>query len=312
MKISVIIRTLNESKYLRELLESIFNQRTDHQVEVIVVDSGSTDDTLKIACQYAVKVVRIDKADFTFGRSLNLGCEAASGDYLAFISGHCVPVGSDWLDHLSAPLDSEQAIFTYGKQIGRDTTRFSEQLVFQKYYPDKSRIPQEGFYCNNANAMIRREAWSHFRFNENLTGLEDMYLAKQLVVAGHKIAYSAAATVYHIHNESWQQTKTRYQRESIALREIMPEVYLSLFDLVSCITRSIFSDFEQMIIGREYHRWAEIVAYRFCQYWGSYLGSHDHRKLTRSMKRRYFYPGDNVEGANVEAQVSRAIADESP
>ena len=46
-----------------------------------------------------------------------------------------------------------------------------------------------------------------------------MYLAKQLVADGGKVAYVASAPVYHIHNESWKQVKTRYEREAYALQK---------------------------------------------------------------------------------------------
>lgn len=295
MTISVIIRTLNESARLPELLKTLTSQVVEGDVEIILVDSGSNDGTLDIAEGFGVKILSISKEDFTFGRSLNVGCQAASGDYLAFISGHCVPADDYWLARLVKPLLQNLAGYSYGRQEGRDTTRFSEYLVFNKYYPQQSLIPQQGFYCNNANAMLRRDLWEQFRFNEQLTGLEDMYLAKQLVVAGHKVAYVSEASVYHIHNESWRQIKIRYQRESIALREIIPEVYLSVLDLLKCIVTSVFSDTLVMIKSGEYRKWFEIVSYRCCQYWGSFLGSNEHRKLTQEMKRRYFYPNDVVE-----------------
>ena len=89
--ISVIIRTLNESKYLPSLLENIIRQKVDLPVEIVLVDSGSTDGTISIAKHFGCKIILIQKDQFSFGRSLNLGCEASSGLFLVFISGHCVP-----------------------------------------------------------------------------------------------------------------------------------------------------------------------------------------------------------------------------
>ena len=87
MKASVIIRTLNESRYLRELLQAISDQETEGlSHEVIIVDSGSTDETLKIANEYGCQITYIKKEDFSFGRSLNVGCKFCSGDFLIFIS----------------------------------------------------------------------------------------------------------------------------------------------------------------------------------------------------------------------------------
>ena len=79
-KISVIIRTYNEEKYLERLIKSIFNQKISFKSEIIIVDSGSTDKTLIIAQKYKVKIINIKKKLFTFGRSLNLGCKNAKGE----------------------------------------------------------------------------------------------------------------------------------------------------------------------------------------------------------------------------------------
>ena len=68
-------------------------------------------------------------------------------------------------------------------------------------------MPQNDFFCNNANAALTRDAWELFKFDEELTGLEDMHLAKQLREKGLEIGYVSSAPVYHIHDETWLQTK---------------------------------------------------------------------------------------------------------
>ncbi|HAS8147408.1 TPA: glycosyltransferase, partial [Vibrio vulnificus] len=187
--VSIVIRTLNEQRYLVELLESIKNQdRSKFRIETVIIDSGSTDKTLEIAEQYGCRITHIKKEEFTFGKSLNDGCDFSNGDYLVFISGHCIPVDGQWIANLVTPL-VDKCSYAYGRQLGRDTTKFSERQLFEKYFPSESRIPQIGFFCNNANAAIRRDAWLAHRFNEELTGCEDMYLAKLLVDTGKKIGY---------------------------------------------------------------------------------------------------------------------------
>ncbi|MBD3649401.1 MAG: glycosyltransferase family 2 protein [Pseudomonadales bacterium] len=295
MKISVIIRTYNEETYLGELLEAIARQSTDHEVETIIVDSGSTDDTLTIAAAHDTTIVHINKDEFTFGRSLNIGCEHATGDLLAFVSGHCVPADVYWLENLAKPLVAGRAVYSYGRQVGRDTTRFSEDMVFNKYYPEIDMDPQEGFFCNNANAMLRKDLWQQFKFNEELTGLEDMYLAKQIVVAGHRLSYVSRATVFHVHNETWRSIRIRYEREAIALREIMPEVHISFVDLISWILSSVYSDYKIALKENRFSLLGEIILYRASQYWGSFVGNHEHRKLSKERKLKYFYPNKQFE-----------------
>ncbi len=294
MLISVVIRTLNEERYIDELLTVINNQSlTNHDLEVVVVDSGSTDNTLAIADKHGCRITHIKKQEFTFGRSLNVGCEFANGDFLVFISGHCIPVNGDWLENLISPLVDNRVGYSYGRQIGRDTTKFSERSLFDKYFPDYSKIPQDSFYCNNANAAVPKDVWHCFKFDENLTGLEDMYFSKALVNAGGKVAYVANATVFHIHDESWSQVRIRYEREAFALQQIMPEVHLTLLDVVKYFFVGVFGDIRSALDkGVLKSEFIGIVQFRFMQYWGGFVGNHEHRKLSQKTKYRYFYPKD--------------------
>ena len=294
MKISIIIRTYNESKYLRTLLSSIKAQKYNQDsIEIVVVDSGSSDGTLEIAAEFNAHIVLIPKESFTFGRSLNLGCVAASGELLVFISGHCIPLGPSWLSDLVHPLvsDEHNIAYVYGAQRGVNETKFSEKQIFAKYYPRNDDIPQNGFFCNNANAAIKKKIWNAYRFDENLTGLEDMDLAKKLIHDGFNIGYVASAGVAHIHHETWAQVKRRFEREAIALQKIMPEVQISLADFFRFFLGAIFLDSGIAMQDRCFMKSIKsILAYRFFQYWGGYIGNHEHRILSRSIKERFFYP----------------------
>ncbi|HVY23383.1 MAG TPA: glycosyltransferase family 2 protein [Steroidobacteraceae bacterium] len=295
MLVSIVIRTLNEARYLGQLLEAVSAQVVDADVEVVIIDSGSVDATLKIAGQYGCRITHIHKHEFTFGRSLNRGCEFARGDILVFLSGHCIPEGSRWLAAMITPLLNGVAHYTYGRQIGRDTTKYSERKIFRKYFPDASRVPQKDFFCNNANSAILRDVWSRYRFDEEITGLEDMELAKRIVADGSAIAYVAEAAVFHIHDESWRQTKRRYEREAIALQKIMPEVHVSLLDMIRYTLASIIADSSSALRERCFWReFAGILKFRTAQYWGTYRGNHEHRKLSQRRKENYFYPNKSI------------------
>lgn len=294
MKISVVIRTYNEERHLRELLTGIGNQLVSgYAVETVIVDSGSTDGTLKIAREFNVRIVPIRKEDFSFGRSLNVGCSAATGDVLVFVSGHCVPATQDWLDKLVRPLTEQDGsiAYVYGGQRGDERSRFSEKQIFSKYFPEISKIPQDGFYCNNANAATLRSVWAQHQFDEELTGLEDMHLAKRLIALKYKVAYVADAAVYHLHSENWKQVRRRFEREALALQHIMPEIHLSISDTCRYFFSSIALDLaaarRQGALGRHFR---EILLYRFNQFLGAYQGNHIHRQLSRRAKEAYFYP----------------------
>ncbi len=292
MKISIIIRTYNEDRYLEKLLQGIKDQEcAGNEIEVVIVDSGSTDRTLEISRKASARITYIQKDEFSFGRSLNIGCEFASGEILVFLSGHCIPASRTWLRELIAPLGRRSVVYTYGSQRGNGSSKFSECQLFAKYYPSRSRLPQEGFFCNNANSALLKSIWRQYKFDEELTGLEDMHLAKRLVDYGYKVGYVAEAPVYHLHNETWGQVKRRFEREAIALQHIMPEIHISFNDFLRYFIGAIWLDFpvalQQGILSKKAK---EIFVYRLMQFWGSYRGNHFHRKLSKKRKEAYFYP----------------------
>ena len=291
---SIIIRALNEAKWLGHLLDACKKQDLPDgvEMELILVDSGSTDATVSIAQRHGCRILHISKADFTFGRSLNVGCDGASGDILVFISAHCIPSSPAWLAELIAPLRDGRCDYVYGGQHGLDgVTRFSEEQVFAHYFPPQSDLQQQGFFCNNANAAITRKAWAAFRFDEDVTGLEDMVLAKAIAAGGGRIGYVAEASVTHIHEESYRQVRRRFFREALVMRDIMPEVHFNFFDMVRCFSAGVTHDLVAAAHERAF--WKEmpgIFAYRFAQYWGTYRGHNEHRALSKLQKQSYYYP----------------------
>ena len=291
-EISIIIRTLNEEKYLSELLEAIKSQKINNfKYEIIIVDSGSTDKTLEIARQFKCRITFIKKKDFSFGRSLNLGCSFSKGKYLVLISGHCVPVDENWLYNLVVPIINGEVYYSYGKQIGRDTTKFSENQIFEKYFPNISQVPQDNFFCNNANAAISRAIWHKYKFNEILTGCEDMELAKRLFEDGGKIGYVSEALVYHIHDESWNSVMNRFERESLALQKIVPEVHLTILNALTFFVIALIKDFRAALYNNIFlEKFIEIILFRFFQYLGSYRGNHLTKQISKEFKNKYYYP----------------------
>jgi glycosyltransferase involved in cell wall biosynthesis len=292
--VSVVFRALNEEKWFGDALQACQSQVMPDgvDIELVLVDSGSTDSTIDIARQYGCQIFHIDKSEFTFGRSLNIGCEGATGDILIFISAHCIPREQDWLTKLIEPLLAGQCDYVYGGQTGLEgTTRFSEQQVFAHYFPAASNIHQSGIFCNNANAAITRKAWQTYKFDEDVTGLEDMVLAKAIVADGGQIGYVSDAAVTHIHEETLQQVQRRYFREALTMRGIMPEVQFNGFDFLRCLTAGIVHDLsvarQNKALVREF---GGIFAFRFAQYWGTYRGHNEHRELSKTQKQRYYYP----------------------
>ena len=273
MKVSIVIRVLNEARYLGELLRGIHAQAFEDDLEVVVIDSGSTDGTLSIARSHGVVLTHIAKEDFSFGRSLNQGCSVAKGDVLVFISGHCIPVSNVWLSDLVRPIKENRADYVYGRQVGRDCTKYSENQIFRQMFPPTSCHGQKDYFCNNANAALRRCVWHKYKFNEKISGLEDMELAKRLQEDGGKVMYAPKACVYHIHNETWRQVAHRFAREVIGLNTFVAPSIPSISALAAMFFSTVTNDCAQALKDKCF--WAEvssIVSFRLAQHWGIYQG----------------------------------------
>jgi rhamnosyltransferase len=287
---SVVIRAYNEAEHIGRLLKGI-SQQTLNGIEIILVDSGSTDDTLTIASRYPVDVVNITPQEFTFGRSLNWGIEAASGEFIVIVSAHCYPVYPDWIEKLLEPFKDADVAVTYGKQRGGETNQYSEHQFFRQYFPDSSQPRQAHAYAHNANAAIRRELWQQQPYNENLTGLEDLAWSSWVQQQGHSIAYVAEAEVVHLHSETPTQVHNRYRREAIAMKQILPESTFSLRNFLSLWVGSTFLDILQA--RRENvirQHWKSILWFRLLQYWGTFQGYRYSGKVDAQLHRTFYYP----------------------
>lgn len=289
MNCSIVIRAYNEEKHIGRLLEGIRHQ-TLKDVEIILVDSGSTDSTITIAESFGARVIHIRSEEFTFGRSLNFGIQASSRELLVIASAHVYPVYPDWLESLLRPFENEKVALVYGKQRGPEYAKFSEQQIFHQWYPDMSKPKQETAFCNNANAAIRKSLWEKHLYDETLTGLEDLAWAKWAKEQGYGIEYVAEAEVVHVHNETPRGVFNRYRREAMAFKRIHPESHFNLYDFVRLTAMNILSDLWHA--ARELVLWknlASIFWFRFMQFHGTRIGYRESGLLTPQLRETFYY-----------------------
>jgi len=299
---SIVVRCYNEQEHIGRLLHGIFKQNVDN-FEVLLVDSGSTDGTIETAQQYPIEdVIYISPEDFSFGRALNYGCAAARGDFCVFASAHVYPRRDDWLEQLLDPFDDPKIALTYGKQRGDETTKYPEKRVFRQWFPDEPAHHQNSPFCNNANAAIRRDVWEEFRYDEELTGLEDLDWAKRVRKAGWEISYEPEAEIVHVHDESPREVRNRYRREAIAHKEIMGERRFTFLTFLRLFASNTLADYVTAVKeGKLRGSIVEIPRFRLMQFWGTYRGFNQDSPVSEQLWRRFYYPDqDGYPEANNE------------
>jgi glycosyltransferase involved in cell wall biosynthesis len=289
MNCSLVIRAYNEEKHIRRLLEGI-RQQSLTDVEIILVDSGSTDATVSIAESFGARIVRIASEEFTFGRSLNFGVREATSEFVVIASAHVYPVYPDWLESLLRPFEDVRVALAYGKQRGPNAAKYSEQQIFHQWYPDASNPNQTTAFCNNANAAIRKSLWEKNPYDETLTGLEDLAWSKWAKEQGYRIAYVAEAEIVHIHNETPQGVFNRYRREAMAFKKIYPESHFNAYDFARLAITNIFSDLWHA--ARERVLWKNIASifwFRFMQFHGTRMGHRETSLVTPQLRETFYY-----------------------
>ncbi len=194
--VSIIIRTRNEEKWIGSCLGGVFAQ-TYQDFEVILVDNQSTDATVKKAQEFPVKCIDIEH--FRPGYAINEGVRASSGEILVILSGHCIPVNEQWLEHLISELACPEIAGVYGRQEPLSFTSALDKRDLAITFGLDRKVQTKDSFFHNANSALTRAMWERFPFDESVTNIEDRVWANAVIQAGFKLVYEPKASVYHYH-----------------------------------------------------------------------------------------------------------------
>jgi rhamnosyltransferase len=200
MDVTIVIRARNEAGSIGKVIDAIASQTFDGQVETIVVDTESTDGTPDIARKKNARVIPILRSQFTWGRALNLGASAGTGQFIVNLSAHAVPANTNWLTHLIQPLKDDASVAgVFGRQLAIDHADPFEAVELHLWFPDWPAPRPSGSF-SNANGALRRSLWEQHPFDETLMISEDTVWAKQMTLRNYQTMYQPLACVYHNHD----------------------------------------------------------------------------------------------------------------
>lgn len=215
--LSVIIPVKNGDAWLRQTLPAIQQQVIPGKLEVIAIDSGSSDQSLQILSQYGVQVHSIPPGSFNHGLTRNLGVQLAKGRFVVMTVQDARPASDHWLNDLLEGFTDEQVAGVCGAQtVPHDTDknpvdwyRPQSKPVMQRYYfaPgefERLSPPEQLAFCrwDNVNAIYRKSILEKIPFRE-ASFAEDALWARDALQAGYAIVYHPAARVEHYHHENF-------------------------------------------------------------------------------------------------------------
>ena len=302
--ISVVIPVKNGGADLVRCLDGIARQVVDEPVEIVVVDSGSTDGSADRARERGALVHEIPPEEFGHGRTRNLGVGLSSGDLVVFTSQDAVAADEHWLAHLStAARGGPEVAGAYGRQLPHPGARPPEEFFLDFMYGPAGRtqrlVPsQELDYratlFSNVNAAVPRGLLERFPFRDDLTMSEDQEWSRRALREGYALVYEPRAVVRHSHPYTIATAFRRFFDSGVSAEHAYVEGDASRAALRRAGGRYAREELSWLWrSGRR--RWIPYtVVYELAKFAGLQLGLR-HRRLPRSLVSRFSglpMPGD--------------------
>ncbi len=244
--VTVAVPVLNGARYLDEVLGAVRAQKVDREVEILVVDSGSTDGSIGIAERHGARIHRIEKAEFSHGGTRNRMMELASGDHVAFITQDATPAHDGWLAALLEGFEQAADVaLAFGPHDPRPDASHMIKAEMERHFAtwgdggrsiDVQRLgrtaaevaayrafPGRLTFFSDVNGCVAKWAWRKVPYRE-VPYAEDQLLGREMIEAGFAKVFHPDARVLHSHDYPPGQFLRRYFDEFRSLREVLDHV----------------------------------------------------------------------------------------
>lgn len=202
-RVTVVMRTKDVEWVVDRALVALFSQ-TYRNFELVVVDSGSTDSTLKLVKRHPCRLVQIPAERYYPGAVLNDALADVRTELVVFQNSDVVPVDAHALERLVAPMDDPRTVATFARQIPRPEAHTWVRRDYDVAFPATGQPPPWMTYSLPFAAM-RRSVWQERGFYRDAWGSEDTEWGAWARRAGHVVQYVPDAVVMHSHNYTLRQ-----------------------------------------------------------------------------------------------------------
>jgi GT2 family glycosyltransferase/glycosyltransferase involved in cell wall biosynthesis len=265
-KVTISIINLDGEGYLSECLKSIENLNyPQEKIEVIIVDNGSKDNSVKLVESSFPKVKIIkNNSNLGFAKANNQAAETSGGDYIAFLNND-TRVDPDWLIELLRPVYGSPEIICSGSKVlsfDGKSIDFAGGMInfegkgFQIDYgtsveKDIHNIVRYLPFVNGGAMLVKKEVFiKSGGFDEDFFAYyEDVDLGWRLWVLGYKVVFAPKSVVYHMHHgtsRNFSEDKLRFLKERNALISIFKNYDES--NLASILSSTLASIFGRVFI----------------------------------------------------------------
>lgn len=209
--VSVVMRSFNEAWAIGDTMKQLFAQDFDGEIELIVIDSGSSDGSIELIEKTGrAKLIQIPLGTYVPGVVLNQGAREAKHDWIVYLNADATPVGRDWLVNLLKPcVDNPK----FGAAFSRQIPRPDCDAVFAHDYdrcfgPERESKNWDHFF-SMVSSVTHRSVLDHTPIREDLQYAEDDEWTRRLIANGYEIPYAIDSVVMHSHNYTLRQSYKR-------------------------------------------------------------------------------------------------------
>jgi len=240
--ISIIIPTYNGGTTFSQSLDLIARQKYPGKIQLIVIDSGSSDGTPEAAAAVGATVKRIKQKDFNHSRTRNEAVALAKYPKVVFLVQDAIPISEEWLLNLSSTLDDDSISAAYGKQIPHDDADLYAhfEVEYHNEYlgnePVVQSISSPASYAelsydealrkirfDNVCSVYLKDMLLKYPFPEIDFG-EDMAWAHHVMIRGFNVLFQPKVMVKHSHNRSHEYRFRRAIVDSVACAKVLDRV----------------------------------------------------------------------------------------
>jgi len=216
--VSVLLLTCDGGERLAAVLRAVCRQPAPFPFEIVAVDSESTDTTVERLREAGATVLSVSRANFNHGTTRNFGMEACRGAFVVMLVQDAEPDGTAWLARLVAPLLEDETIAgSYARQVPPGSAGSVPRAYLARYAagapaPRLQAIHNRDAFLaltprqrlevctfDNVCSCVRRSAWREHPF-PLVPIAEDLAWARDVLLAGHRLAYVPDARVLHLHD----------------------------------------------------------------------------------------------------------------
>lgn len=218
--LGLIVPTLDAGKLWDDWLTA-FERQTLRPARRLVIDSGSTDDTVARAQARGFHVCMIPKCEFNHGGTRQLGVRMLpDAEIIVFLTQDALLAGPEAMARLVAAFEDPRVGAAYGRQLPHRNARPIGAHARLFNYPPESRVRSlddrrrfglKTVFISNSFAAYRRSALAEAGgFPVDTIMNEDTHVAGKLLLRGWKLAYRADAEVHHSHDYGYRDELKRY------------------------------------------------------------------------------------------------------